>query len=288
MTDARKKTQSEKEGTFAVVYVNGTPTWDFHADYVAYVLGMGASADRVPIMVPVLRQHTDPVEKRGFRLENASALRRSVAGLKFRGDNLQLGEPNEGPYRDFVDEHFEFLYGTSTDDRAVHGKYLDERPYLKGRIFREGVQGISYEDVEEELPEEDAEESSVPIFDIMAGETDREIQVYQTLFSMERKRPETVEMTHTLREVRELDYQKYRKATTRQLNARARKLKSVEDYNLLSSIYDGLVKSVSNAVIDGVPCSEDNKKEWAELVPLEHKLLVLTIAMREVEGKNVS
>ena len=281
MADTSKKTQSEKvEFTQAVNYVDGNPVWDFHADHVAYVLMMADNR----LFVPVLRQHTDLKERRGFWKEEATALKRSVSGIKFKGDNLQLGEPNESFFRDFVDAHFEYLYGTSTDDVDAHRKYLDVHPYMKTRTFKEGVQGVSHDEPEDEV----LDQESVPIFDIMVGETEREIELLQTLFSIEKKRMEPIYMTHTLREVKETDYQKYRKATTRQINARKRKLVSLDDYYLLSSIYDGLVQSVSGAVVDGKPCTPENKPDWMALVPLTHKLLVLSVVMREVEGKNVS
>jgi hypothetical protein len=281
MADTSKNTQSKKvEFTQAVTYVDGNPVWDLAADHVAYVLMMADNR----LFIPVLRQHTDPKDRQGFWKEEASALKRSVSGIKFKGDNLQLGEPNESFFRDFVDNHFEYLYGTSTDDVDAHRKYLDVHSYMKTRIFKEGVQGVAHDEPEDDV----VDQESVPIFDIMVGESEREIEIYQTLFSIEKKRMEPLFMVHTLREVKETDYQKYRKATTRQINARKRKLVSLDDYYLLSSIYDGLVQNVGGVVVDGKPCDAGNKTEWTPLVPLTHKLLVLSVIMREVEGKNVS
>lgn len=269
----------DENKTYAVVYQNGDPVWDVKADAVAFALGM----DDGKLMVPVLRQHTDPAAKSGFAKEYSNAVGRSVSGLKIKGDNIELQDPNDAPFKEFVDLHFEKFYGVSTDDVSAHKKFLNDRSYLKARIFREGVQGISYE-------EDDSEAASDNdfIFDITDTSGVRKVTVFQKLFSIERNRVERIDMEHTLKEVTEDVYQKFRKATTRHLQARKKKLLTIEDHDTMAAIYKELIQSVSGVVVDGKPCKLDNKNEWVDLIPLEHKLFVVSILMREIEGKNVS
>lgn len=277
MADALKDTQSAQESrSYALTFVDGNPVWDFKADLVSYSL----VAKDGKLLVPVLRQHSNPESKNGFNKAVSAALKRAVSGITLKGDNIELPELNETPLRDFVDDQFDHFIGVSTDDYKVHKEWIDSHTYVKTRIFKEGVQGISYEAPEIE------EEGNDFIFDIMESDQQREVEVFQNLFSVEKMRTETVFMTHILREVSDTVYQRYRKATTRQLNARQRKLTSLEDYSLLEGVYDELAIRVDGAVVNGKPCVDKNKAEWVGLIPLDHKLLVLAVLMREIEGKN--
>lgn len=275
MADSRKDTRSKEEKSFALTYLDEKPVWDFSADLVAYALGMAGNT----VLVPVLRQHTNPEEKRGFFTENAAALRLAASGIKVKGDDMEIPEPNEKPLRDFIDLHFEFLFGVSSSDVDVHKAFLDENPYIKSRIFREGVDGVQGSDEEEEV-------KSNFIFDIMSPNRERDVDTQQILFSIERNRAERVVLTHKMAEVTDAIYREYKGATTRKVQARTRKVFAMEDYNVLSNVYNKLVISISGAVVDKKPCSNDNKKEWVDLVPLGQKLSVLTALMREIEGKN--
>ena len=278
MADALKDTQStQEERSFALTYVDSTPVWDFGADLVSFAL---VSKDG-KLMVPVLRQHTDPQAKTGFSKAVAAALKHAISGIKLKGDNIELPELNEAPLRDFVDTHFDHFIGVSSDDYAVHVAWLNQRPFIKERIFKEGVQGISYENPEVE------DFGSDFIFDIMESDQTREVELFQKLFSPEKMRVETVYLKHVLKEVTDSVYQKYRKATVRQLNARQKRLTSFEDYNLMVEVYDELVLSIDGAVVNGAACNQKNKASWINLIPLDHKLLVLAVLMREIEGKNV-
>lgn len=279
MADTRKDTQSTKdERSFALTYVDNTPVWDVKADLITFALPMKDGK----LMLPVLRQHTDPEAKTGFFKEAAFALKKATSGIKLKGDNIELPDLNEAPLQNFVDAHFDHFVGVSSDNFSAHRAWLDARPFMKSRIFREGVQGISYE-----APEESLDSGDDFIFDIMESEKEREVEIFQKLFSVEKTRVETVVMSHFVREVTENIYQKYRKATTRQLNSRQKKLTNLEDYSLLSEVYNDLIVRVDGMVVGGVACAEDNKSDWVNLVPLEHKLLVLAVLMREIEGKNV-
>lgn len=269
---------AEKTRTYAVSYLNGDPVWNIKADLIPFSIEM----DDGKLMVPVLRQHTDPAAKSGFSKEYSQAVNRSISGLKIKGDNIELQDPNDAPFKDFVDAHFDHFFGVSTDDVSVHKKFLDERGYLKNRIFKEGVQGLYFEEAEKE------DQSNDFIFDILDTSSGKTVEVKQKLFSIEKMRTEVIKMKHTLKDVTEEVYQKYRKATTRQLHARKKKLVTFEDHEVMASIYKDLVQSVSGLVIDGKACNLDNKSEWVDFVPLEHKLFVVSLLMREIEGKNVS
>ena len=268
--------------TNAVVYKDGIPKWDVAADEVAYVFTHTEKGTDY-LFVPVLRQHTDPQSKKGFSYANKTALREATPAMKMSGDEFELPIADERPYEQFVDEHFVRIVGTSVEDPATHKAWLNERPHMKVRIFKEGVQGISREVSEDEGVGAD-------IFDIMAAVTtsdEREIELFQELFSVEKGKKERLVMVHKLKEASEKEYQSWRKSSTRKFNPRKRKFIAKENYDVLEKIYDDLVNSIEGMVINSKSCHLDNKGEWVGLVPLEHKLLVLDAVFSDYAGKNL-
>jgi len=275
--------QIKQTPTYALTYIDDVPKWDFGADLVTYSLLMPKNR----LLVPAIRQHTDMEARKGFFREEIEALKRSVAGIKFRGDTMEIGDVNEVPLWNFVDMHFERFFGVEPDDPELHKKYLDEHCSIKTRIFREGVQGITYEEPDDDSSEIDSNDISFQLYDITAIEDNKEIELYQHLYSVEKKRVEQVYMTHVISMMSESDYQRYRRATTRKINARKRTMVSLEDYFSQNALYNKLIVRIDGALVNGKPCESENKEDWVDLIPLDHKLLVLSVLVREIEGKNV-
>lgn len=283
MADTQKDTQPVKgKTTNAVNYVNGVPKWDIAADEVAYALIIEQKG-RDYIFAPVLRQHTDAQSKKGFAYANKVALREAIPAMKISGEEFELPLIDEQPYINFVDDHFVSILGTASDDKEQHRKYLDERPSLKVRIFKEGIQGTTIEDEDED------ESSNLDLFDISIGigSEDREVALFHELFSPTKGRKERINMVHRLKDASEKEYQLWRKSSTRKFNPRKKKFITKENYDVLEKIYDDLVVSVDGMIVNGKACRTNNKEDWVSLIPLEHKLLVLNDIFSDYAGKNL-
>ena len=281
MADTQKDTQPVKgKTTNAVVYINAIPKWDIAADEVAYALLL-EQRGREYIFVPVLRQHTDSQGKKGFAYANKVALREAIPAMTMKGQEYELPLANEDPYVDFVDDHFVCILGTASEDVAQHKAFLDERPHLKVRIFKEGVQGLEVKETEEE-------EAPLDLFDISVGINDeeRELLFIHDLFSPDKNRKERINIIHRIRDASEKEYQLWRKSSTRKFNPKKRKFITQENYDVLEKIYDDLASSVDGMVVEKKACRKDNKSDWIGLIPLEHKLLVLEVVFQDYIGKN--
>jgi hypothetical protein len=243
MVDSRKDSRPKKgrdDSTNAVVYVNGNPCWDIAADEVAFAMKVEQKGKDF-LFLPAIRQHTDAVDKKGFAYENKVAVRDSASPMKISGDDFELIPLDEKPLRAFVDTHFTRLYGVSDQDQDVmkHKKYLDEHPYLKTRIFREGVQGIgAYVSEEDEVDELDVLDISIDLSD------ERKIEIVQDLYSPTKNRVEEILMVHHVKEPSEKSYQTWRKASTSKFNTRKKKFITRENYDVLEQVYDGLAISI--------------------------------------------
>jgi hypothetical protein len=281
VADTQKDTQPVKgKTTNAVVYVDGIPKWDVLSDEVSYALLLEQRGKEF-IFVPVLRQHTDSQAKKGFAYANKVALRDAIPPMKMKGREYELPLADEKPYIDFVDDHFVRILGTSSDNVDEHKAYLDERPHLKVRIFREGVEGLEVKEAEED-------EGPMDIFDISVGvgEDEIELDFIHDLFSPTKNRKERINITHKVREASEKEYQLWRKSSTRKFNPSKRKFTTQENYDVLEKIYNDLIVSVDGMVVDKKECSKGNKEDWVDLIPLEHKLLVLERVFQDYMGKN--
>jgi hypothetical protein len=285
MADTQKDSQPKESN--AIAYKKGIPVWDISALEVAYLLRLEQKGKDY-WLVPVLKQHTDLQEKAGFTYQHKQALQKSTPAMKMStGDEFEIAPLDEAPLREFVDEHFVRLIGTTSDDKDIHKQYLDEHPYLKTRIFREGVQGITVREKEEEDDFFEDGDDAVDLFDISVGlEEEREVHLFQELFDPGKGKRVTVDMTHTVKDPSEKAYQTWRKASTRKFNSRKRKFITRENYDVLEKLYDGIVVSVSGLAIGKSDCKDANRAEWLPLVPLEHKLLVLDTLFSEIVSKN--
>lgn len=273
-----QKTVSTQFPKHALRIADGKPVWDISADEVVYRL-LIEQGNRDYVVYPRIRQHKDLQERKGFFYDYKSTLQEAVPALRVEGSEIEIPSLEEKPVIRFVDKYFEGFYGTDRDDDVdAHRRFLDARPWLKMRIFDECIQGEAVSD--------DGFEEEVSLLDIDIFEQgDVSVTLEQVLFDPEEEREHLVKMKHVLRKETEADYRKYTKAVSRKFNSRKRMFITQENYDVLNSLYNDMIIEIDGMVVAGEKCSSENRDKWLDLVPLDHKLLVLSKVFTNVQRK---
>ncbi len=121
-------------------------------------------------------------------------------------------------------------------------------------------------------------------FDLSIGSA---VPTFQHLWFDELKGVVRIEMTHRFAKVPEATYRRYSDATNAtEIDRNRAEWGQVANYDVVEQCYDQLVTSVEGMCVNGHDCAPENKKEWAQLVPLWHKILVMGDVMRTVAAKN--
>jgi len=276
--DSRTESKAATKASNAVVFKSGVPHWELTADEVAYPF-MVEQRGKDFLTFVVLRQHTDVQDPKGFSYAYKHALQAATTDTRLDANVMEPGFFNETPFRKFVDEHFAgLLHATSThlDEQRV---YLDKNPFLKTRIFTECVQGTAIEETFESADPES-------LLDLTLADMSHKITLIQNLFCIETDDVREVKLVHNCEEETEKDYQTWRKARKSRYNIRKKELSTLENYDVMESLYNRMVRSVEGALFKGQPCEEGTKDKWLPFLPLEQKLLVLTKIFERTQRKN--
>jgi hypothetical protein len=96
-----------------------------------------------------------------------------------------------------------------------------------------------------------------------------------------------IEMSHQFRRETASEYQRYERATDKQLVHRKRgAIQRAVNHDIIEGLYNELVESVEGMTISGAPCTSANKSKWAPLVPYWHKQLALLKFFSGIQSKN--
>ena len=180
-------------------------------------------------------------------------------------------EPSTKPgFTELFDRYFVRLGGVEGDPSIEQQKaWLARHERLKQRVIQEGYGGGEILAPENE---------GVPHLHglRLADITANRIAIGCTLWCEETSRAERVTVTHVLRAETPEDNRKYAQATGRLENyTRKGTWKVLIDHAALCSLYDSMVEEVSGYVLDGAPCSPENKAAWLTLIPVWHKVAVI-------------
>jgi hypothetical protein len=259
MADSSAKPDSQKS---SVVFIKDVSHWELNGKEYVYPVTVEQKGVDWRVFF-ALSAHTNQEFKRV--LEQARTPRKVVGG------EIEPGLENRQPYRDFVDEHFIRLYGSPDEDPKHHKAWLDAKPGVKERIFREGVHSVA--------PVLDESEDG---FSLDIGET--EVKLVQNLYCPKVKREVEIRMIHRFRQETVIDLHKFEKANGSRLNLKRREMRDVIHYDSLDQLYNGMVQSVSGYLVDG---KKPEGEEWKQLVPLAHKLRALGVVFESAQAKNV-
>ncbi|MFH1117919.1 MAG: hypothetical protein V1792_28695 [Pseudomonadota bacterium] len=159
--------------------------------------------------------------------------------------------------------------------------FLDANPHLKVDAVLRGYGGF------ETVAEEEKGEPT-GIFILGDRPPDVRVKLLLKLWSDERKTIETVPLCHVVIPPSATDRFKYDRATGEgEMNTRHWEYRTIEDYDVIESLYDKLACSVEGAVVNGVECVPDKKETWVRLVPYWHKYIVVQEMFRRGRAKNV-
>lgn len=283
MSDTPKKdsrTESKAKQTNAISLTpKGVPQWELTADEIGYPL-MIESQGKEYLSGVVVRQHTDAQAKTGHNYAYKTALRNATTDTRLDANVMEPGFFDEKPFRSFVDEHFVRLLFTSQTDTDKQRVYLDQHPFLKTRIFQECVQGIG---VDARLQSADPED----LLDLTLEDFSHSITLSQNVYNPANDDVREIRLIHYCEEETEKDYQTYRKARKSQFNIKKKNLSTLENYDVMESLYDKMARSVEGTLYKGSPCEEGTKDKWLPILPLEQKLLVLDKIFERTQRKNV-
>ncbi len=202
----------------------------------------------------------------------------SVAPVKVEGQEFETGRENPKSIIEFVDEHFVKMLGVSGDSQR-HRDFLDERPYLKTRLWREVITrpGLHYE--EDELPQ-DTDLIS------LSESPERWYELRPILYCPNRKVEAELKLRHCLRKSGQVDFNDFEKAVGGRYHTKLKEFRTTYDYGKLRQIYSNLVSSFEGYLVNGAACTEENKKWWLKKMPLDHILTVVDEAFSQVRSKN--
>lgn len=165
--------------------------------------------------------------------------------------------------RRFVDAHFRGIGNVEGDPTFEEQRaFLDERPALKARIFTHGYNLIVSPKADE-----------APTGKLKLGNIERAVEARRFLYSPAEDRIEIVDLKHLHRRATEEDRIRY-KRTLRILD-RGRTQTIRTDWRGIESLYDGLVTGIEGALVNGEPCTEENKDSWLRRVMLIDKVFAV-------------
>lgn len=152
----------------------------------------------------------------------------------------------------------------------VHAKFKG----IENTVVRDAVGGVRAD-----LAYDDENE----VFDL-AG---TKVRTFQSIYQPALKAVARVDMLHHMANPSETDYRQYRSATEEiSVDSRRSTYERLRNYDVLEQLYNHLAQRIDGMTINGATCEEANKDQWADLVPLWHKTLVIGEVFGGVVAKN--
>lgn len=262
------ETKQPSQISTALVYVDDKPFWELTVPEIAYPLTIEQDGRDFRFYC-----HLKPY--RAYELKKTLG---EVGGTgKMVGKEMEILPDNDQFYKPLCDSCFLRFTGTSSDQPEDHKAYLDENPWMKLRIVKEGFGGIMLDFSEDHQP------VSALTFTLRSDAGSR-VATHQTLYSPEREIEDDVKLVHHLCRDTELDYQRWDKASKRKVNLRTSEWRLDPNYDVLEGLYKDLIRKADGFLFEGAPCEETNKEQWVGIVPLWHKILVINQVFRIKKG----
>lgn len=251
----------------SIVWQQDKPFWDFTAT-TAYPVELQQGTKK-PLVHVYLTPYTAD--------ELKAILRTGISGYRREKQDVEIVREDKGIYAPLCDKHFVKL-GNATGTPDAQRAWLDKHPELKPGIIEHTFGGLRMD------PPKTAEENE-DVLDISV-ELSGEVNVYQDLFDPGTDKVVRVDMTHVHSHPTEAQYREYRSARRSKFLRRSALWTINEQHSTLEKLYNAVIQSVDGAVVNGAQCTQSNKSEWIDHVPLWHKLWVCDQIFAELVEKN--
>jgi hypothetical protein len=277
---------NEQDARPAVVYDSeGSPCLELSADELIYPI---QSDDESYHMLVVMRPYM--AHKLWAFYDKILPRKKAISGSE-----QEYVTPDFAELESFISEHFIRFAGVLTKGGVIseirleggdaptaeiERKWLDQNPIFKRQIFRKGLDAIA--------PRRKMEAPSGDIV-LFIGRVDQQIGTSMQLFSMEKKRIERIEMTHTIEKMTESERHQYDSAISLIENVKSRESYSSANWSVVEKMYNRKAKSVTGALLNGEPCTHanrDGRDGWAEKIPMVDKIYILAQAFGKIEMGN--
>ena len=250
------------------------------------ILELGASEQAFPCVLPNRRKilvHMTRPEKNHpiINLYQAGGVRMKVLSegrLELISDDLSHAIP-------FFNRHFaritklngDALKSPSTreDQLAWIGRHRGLR--LEEEVVQNGV--LSANITTKDFQDPDSDE--------LEEEIGGSVGLYVRVWNEELQTTVRVRMTHHHREITELDNTKWQRATGRsEMDQEEREFKRKENYAMISDLYLALFNQVDGVVLNGDPCTTENRSQWVHRIPFNWMYMAVTRAFQGTAIKN--
>ncbi len=243
-TPRKKKDSQSQSKKFknVLVWKKDTPYFELTGEEVVYPLVIEDRGTDYRVYFH-LTNHT-PFEAKAVRTD-------SIVPIKFEGSEIETGRDNRLPFIKFVDKHFIKLIGVDEKDAELHKQWLDDRPYLKARLYRESVQSIA--------PIYRIEDDNGNLFSLSSA---KEVvhSFTQTLYCPNREAEADLKLEHVLRGETQIDATKYDRAIGGKYHTRRREFTNLTNFDSLNELYDSMAIQTIGYLVGGKPCVKDNKE----------------------------
>lgn len=208
-------------------------------------------------------------------------LKKGKAGFRrTRRETEIVGATGNEHYAELFDNHFvAILNGTGTPDQQRDA--LSAAGAVGKAAIVENSLGAFF------VKQSNTEDSdgAIGTFDIFALNKSK-ISVSHWIYDPSSEQIVEAVTEHSYTQPSEALHRKYRRARNNKLNNRKQVWLVREDYDLLETLYDEIVTSVSGAFCNGSPCTAELKADWIENIPLWYKLLVVDTVFGGLAEKN--
>lgn len=208
------------------------------------------------------------------------SLRRRSRG----GQERVLEIPDQSEAKQFFDEHFLKLGGVELENGEEPSpeqqrEWINSHADIKVSVFRQGYDGIRNLELNGN--------GHVPRrLTLLLDSADQKVSCRWRIHSPERKTDEELILLHHLGRLTQADRSLYTKAMRFVENTRTNEQYLEGNWDIVEQLYDSKIKRLEGAVVDGRPCTEENREGWKPLVPFCLKNFVMSAAMEEVDLKN--
>lgn len=250
----------------SISFIKNKPVWDF-ARATAFPMELPQGSKHIPVYAYMTPYEPDELK---------AVLKHALSGYKRKKRDVEIVAQDEAIYKPLCDTHlthFGNMTGTPEQQLAWLTKYSE----LKPAIVRFSLGGLTLK-----AEEEDSESTMLDISLDLAGQVD----TYQDIYDPVSDQVHRIEMTHKYVHPTESQYREYRGARKSNYIRKSDTWAVIEQHSKLESLYDAVIEFISNAAVNGVACSKENKSQWVAGVPLWHKLLVVDQIFGEILEKN--
>lgn len=253
----------------SVIQIDNKPTWNF-SDTTAY---------------PVQIQQRDNTERTVYVYlspykanELKNILSNIVAGYRRDNKDVSIVREDRAVYTPLFDAHFIKL-GNATGTPEAQKAWLDNKhPELKPVMVEHTFGGLK----RSLLPS--SEDDNGPL-DIV-GDLDQGIPVYQSLYDPDTDTVVKVEMLHRYTQPSEAQFRRYRSARQNKFLRKKAIWTVIDNYDILSGLYDEVVTAVDGTCTDAGRCTESTKSKWIGDIPLWHKIWIVDQIFADLIEKN--